>query len=228
MNPITIKVSTDDRARFERRGEPVAIGVSLPRGEALPSASWSLVDERDRHVPVQTTVLDRWGDQSIRWMLVEFQAVVPADVPSHYSLLNGSPAIGRPLTFTPSAAGIAVDTGVAQFNLPGSGAIGIADARVRNQTVLTDLTIQAEDGDGRPYTFAIRRTSITRSGPLSAIVLQEGNLVARDGTPWIESTLTLAVSCRSRSGARRSVVHGILVPRNTRTAFGTWVIRARC
>ena len=88
MNPITIKVSTDDRARFERRGEPVAIGVSFPRGEVLSGASWSLIDERGTHVPVQTTVLDRWGDQSIRWMLVEFQADATANGPSHYSLVE--------------------------------------------------------------------------------------------------------------------------------------------
>ena len=191
MNSLTIKVSTDERGRFERRGEPVAIGVSLPRGEVSSSASWSLADERDRHVPVQATVLDRWGDQSIRWMLVEFQADAAANGASDYSLRESSSAISDSLTLAQSAAALTVNTGVAQFIVPNSGAIAIAEARVGNQAALTDLTVKAEDSDGRSYEFAIRRTSITRSGPLTAVVLLEGDLVAADGTPWIESNVTL-------------------------------------
>jgi hypothetical protein len=212
-DPITIKVSVDDRARFERRGEPVAIGVSLRRSEASSDASWSLVDERGTAVPVQTTILDRWGDQSIRWMLVEFRAVAAPDRPTHYSLVNNSVAIGGQLTVTPSAAGLTVNTGSAQFVVPGSGAVAIAEARVGSHAVLTDLTVAAEGSDGRHYTFAIRKTSIARAGPLTAIVLLEGDLVAADGTPWIESTVTLQfygrlgavrveVSCANARAAR--------------------------
>jgi hypothetical protein len=188
---VSIKVSVDDRARFERRGEPVAIGVSFPRGDVSSGASWSLVDERGTPVPVQTTILDGWGDQSIRWMLVEFQAVASANAPSYYSLINNSIPIGDLLTVTPSTAGLTVNTGRAQFVVPGSGAIAIAEARVGSRTVLTDLTVEAEDGDGRSYKFAVRRSSITRAGPLTAVVLLEGDLVASDRTPWIESSVTL-------------------------------------
>lgn len=213
MNPITITASTGDRGGFERRGEPVAIGVSLPRGEVMSGASWLLIDERGSRVPVQTTVLDWWGDQSIRWMLVEFQAVAKAKGPSQYLLSKGSMAVGDPLTVTPSADGLTVDTGLARFVVPDRGAIAIAHARVRNQTVLTDLTLHAEDGDGRPCTFAIRRTSISNTGPLTASVLHEGNLVDPDGTPWIEASVMLQfhaglgavrveVSCRNTHAAR--------------------------
>ena len=153
--------------------------------------SWSLADERGRRVPVQTTVLDRWGDQSVRWMLVEFQAAATPNAPSHYSLATGPIAGSDPLTVTQSAAGLTVDTGIAQFRVPTTGALAVAEARVANRSVLTDLAVQAEDAEGRQYRFAIRRTSIARAGPLTSIVLQEGDLVARDGTPWIESTVTL-------------------------------------
>ena len=76
--------------------------------------------------------------------------------------------------------------------MPSSSArLPVGKAHVGNHTALTDLTVKAEDGDGRQYWFALRRTSIRRAGPLTAIVLLEGDLVARDGTPWIESTLSL-------------------------------------
>lgn len=188
--------------------------MSFPRGEVSSGASWSLVDERDDPVPVQTTVLDRWGDQSIRWVLVEFQAGAAANGASYYSLRNSSTEIsGDLLTVTPSGAGLAINTGTAQFIVPTSGAIAIAEARVGNQAVLADLTVAAEDSDGRHYRFAVRRTSITRAGPLTATVVHEGDLVAADGTPWLESTVMLQfhgglgavrveVSCTNPQAAR--------------------------
>ena len=209
-----ITVSTDDRARFERRGEPVAIGVSLPRGEVLPSASWSLVDERDRHVPVQTTVLDRWGDGSVRWMLVEFQAVVPADAPSHYSLLNGSPAIGRPLTVTPSAAGTCRRyrrRTVQSCRAAARSALPMHASGIKPSLPISRSRRKMATGCPTRSPFAAPRSrEAVRS---SAIVLHEGNLVARDGTPWIEATVTLQflaglgavrveVSCRNPRAAQ--------------------------
>ena len=142
-------------------------------------------------MPAQTTVLDCWGDQSIRWMLVEFQAGAGANGASYYSLASNSIAIGDRLTVTPSASGFAVNTRRAQFVVPGSGAMAIADARVGAQTVLTDLTVEAEDADGESYKLSVRRSSITRAGPLTAVVFLEGDLVTRDGTPWIECSVTL-------------------------------------
>jgi hypothetical protein len=170
--------------------------VSFPRGEVASGESWSLVDEGGKPVPAQATILDRWGDGSIRWMLVEFRADAAANVAAHYSLRNDLIAIGEPLAVTPSADGLAVNTGTAQFIVPGSGAIALAEGRIGNQTVLTDLRVEAEDGDGRPCRFAIRRNSITRAGPLTAVVLLEGDLVAADGTPWLESTVTLQFHAR--------------------------------
>ena len=115
MDPVSvsIKVSADDRARFERHGEPVAIGVSFPRGEVSSSESWSLIDEHSTPVPAQTTILDRWGDQSIRWMLVEFQADVTSTGASNYTLVNKHFAIGTGLTLTPSALSRSLGIGFA-------------------------------------------------------------------------------------------------------------------
>ena len=186
--------------------------MSFPRGE-VSSTEWSLADERGGSVPVQTSVLDRWGDQSVRWMLVEFHASAAANGASHYSLRNSSVAISSNLTVTPSAAGLTVDTGIAQFIVPQSGPVAIAQADVASQTVLTDLTVVAEDADGRAYRFATRRASITRAGSLTAIVCLEGDLVGGDGTPWLESTVTLQfhaglgavrveVSCTNTRAAR--------------------------
>jgi len=188
---IAIKLIVDDRARFSRRGEPVTMGVSFPRGEVRSGEPWSLMDEGGTLVPAQTTILDRWGDESVRWMLVEFQADVAADGGAGYSLVNRPIATSRRLTVTSSADGLTVDTGVARFIVPQSGTAAMTRAEIANQAVLTDLTVTADDAEGRAYRFAISRTSLTRSGPLTAIIQHQGSLVAGDGPPWVEATVTL-------------------------------------
>src|SRR5829696_4525723 len=87
FRPIVLTVTGDATLTpFERHGEPVSIGVSCPRGAAMRSARWALTDQRGRNVPVQTTVLDRWGDGSVRWLLAEFHADADAGQPSFYAL----------------------------------------------------------------------------------------------------------------------------------------------
>ena len=87
FRPIVIKVAADaSLPAFERHGEPVSIGVGCPRGAVPALQRWRLTEQRGRPVRVQTTALDRWGDGSIRWLLAEFQADVPASAPGWYAL----------------------------------------------------------------------------------------------------------------------------------------------
>src|SRR6516162_5985930 len=57
-----------------RRGEPVSCGIPWPRGVLTdPSKLW-LSDSRGQAAVLQTRVLDRWPDGSVRWLLVDWQA----------------------------------------------------------------------------------------------------------------------------------------------------------
>ena len=188
---VPVRVSGDDRAQFDRRGEPVSLGVPFPRGAVASGESWSLIKDGGKSLPVQTTILDRWGDGSVRWMLADFQADVSAGHTSNYSLVNLPFPASTPLTLTHSPAGLAVNTGAAQFVLPQTGGVAIARVEVDDRIALTDLTVTADDSEGRHYRLEIRQSSVLRSGPLTAIVRHDGDLVAADGTAWLASTVTL-------------------------------------
>jgi hypothetical protein len=99
FRPIVITVATDpDQPPLERHGEPVAAGIACPRGSVQRSAQWALTDQRGRLTPLQATVLDRWGDGSVRWLLAEFSADVDGETPSVYALTpdgdGDSPSMG--------------------------------------------------------------------------------------------------------------------------------------
>ena len=53
--------------------EPLTIGVPVRRGVWREEAHLKLTDPFGDLVPVQTRVLDRWPDGSIRWVLLDFK-----------------------------------------------------------------------------------------------------------------------------------------------------------
>jgi hypothetical protein len=114
--------------------EPVSFGVPMPKGVAHDPGAWSL-EAGDHVLPTATTVLDRWGDGSIRWMLVESQLparlslplslrrVDRADSPVEYPTLSVAAADGRIVVDTGRLRGV-VASGTA-FPL---GVLGSPDA----------------------------------------------------------------------------------------------------
>ena len=194
FRPIVLTVSTDPALPpFERHGEPVAIGVSCPRGAATRAARWALTDQRGRNVPVQTTVLDRWGDGSVRWLLAEFQAEIDASQPGYYAFAPDAESDAVPDRITIEHAGetLRVWTGGAVIDVPRTGTAFISDAEVGGRPLLQSTEIVAEDASGGKYRFTIDRTLVERSGPLRAVIRLDGHFANRTRRRWLDGSLRL-------------------------------------
>ena len=59
-----------------RRGEPVTVGLPWPRGTVADDGQFRLIGPDGSERTLQTNVLDRWSDGSIRWCLFDFLATV--------------------------------------------------------------------------------------------------------------------------------------------------------
>ena len=191
---IAITVATDpELPPFDRRGEPVTVGVALPRGQVQRGDGWSLQDSSGAEVPVQTTTLDRWGDGSVRWQLVEFQASAAAGTPSVYRLQPGVAATVATGALTVEHAGenLLVATGAARFSVPRSGTALFSDVQVSGLSVLGASSIDAEDVDGKRYQFVTRRATVERAGLLRAVVHLAGGFEDADGERWLDATVRL-------------------------------------
>src|SRR6516164_7255920 len=57
-----------------RRGEPVSCGIPWPQGVLTDPARLWLSDSRGQAAVLQTRVLDRWPDGSVRWLLLDWLA----------------------------------------------------------------------------------------------------------------------------------------------------------
>jgi len=85
-----IPLRVTERQGFDRDAQPVSTGVPLPAGHLWDPASVRLMDPEGRQLPLQTEVLSRWPDGSIRWLLLDFQASVAAGAVAEYVLEYGS------------------------------------------------------------------------------------------------------------------------------------------
>jgi len=106
--------------------EPITSGIPLPRHLNITDAtSLRLLDSTGVPIPAQFTPLARWGGapagtaQPIRWVLLDFQASVPASGTAVYSLQQGGPgpSPSSTLKVTEGADAVRVNTGAAEFRI---------------------------------------------------------------------------------------------------------------
>ncbi len=113
-----------ETAGVERVVEPVTTGIPLPRGAASDVRGLRLVRSADgQQVPAQFRVTGHWRPGgSIRWVLVDFQADLPAGGRQEYVLEFG-PGVGAkatvasPVEVEEEPDRYIVDTGAARFVL---------------------------------------------------------------------------------------------------------------
>ena len=112
---FSVPLKIRDNSGVARRGWPVTTGVPVPAGAVQEVTQLRLTDSSGREIPAQFTVLSRYGalDNSLRWVLLDFQADVPAKGETTVQLRNDRPAeaIPAPIRITENGAAISVDTG---------------------------------------------------------------------------------------------------------------------
>jgi hypothetical protein len=175
-----------------RRGEPVTVGLPMPRGVVAEAAALTLADEVGQVVPSQVRVLDRWSDGTIRWALFDFQADKGSSGDARYAVCADKVATGagRPegLAPTPVTHGgapqggaarrpamhvssdpraIRVDVGDVQFVIGRRGAFHFRVRDLRARLAIADAV-------GRAWQVKVDSAAVEEEGPLRTAVLVRG------------------------------------------------------
>ena len=112
---FSVPLQIRDNSGTARRDWPVTTGVPLPVGVVPDVGQLRLTDAAGREIPAQFTVLSRYGarDNSLRWVLLDFQIDVPAHDEVTLQLRNDRPAqaVSAPIRITENRETITVDTG---------------------------------------------------------------------------------------------------------------------
>ncbi|MBI4775170.1 MAG: hypothetical protein HY788_13525 [Deltaproteobacteria bacterium] len=172
--------------------EPITSGIPLPRRlNVVDSSGLRLLDSTGVPIPAQFTPLARWGgaptqtSQPIRWVLLDFQASIPASGTTVYSLQQGGPgpSPSASLTVTDGADTVTVNTGAAEFRISkshgGLSAPGLASPMYGRLKAGSDLS----DTLTGPVTV-----SVVLQGPMRASVHVRGAYRDSTGQALMEYT----------------------------------------
>lgn len=220
-----------DEAPIARSGEPVTLGLPLPRAACVDPQHIALIDAAGAGRPVQVQALDHWPDGSIRWALVDLQADVDRDARrTRYELLVCDRAVQPPagprIIVSPHGGDLTVDTGAARFSIRPGERFPCADVTIGERRV-TDASrtgLFVEDAAGRRLTTVIDRVEAEHIGALRTVVRCEGRLVGPD------RKASLHLITRLHFFAGSATVRIVLTLRNPRAAGhpgGRWTLGER-
>ncbi len=142
---VTVPVGVEDGSGLPRAGWPVRCGVPFAQGALKPDAAFELRGPDGKAVPVQTAPMATWLDGSLKWLLVDFPADVPADGYVFYTLTGKA---GAPVTGTPVAElrGEEIRLPSGSFTVSGENLLGLFGPE----------DLWWEDGVGQKYFFRLQ------------------------------------------------------------------------
>ena len=186
-----------------RLGEPVTIGVPFVRGALQPGASLVLCDEGDRFLPMQSQPLVCWPDGSVRWLLCDFMADLPAAGEAIYHLMPGTAEFSpkSPLSIEQGEESWLIRTGEADFTV--DRRILRPFLRVRTaagEVLASPAEVRLTDDQGRKWTPHIDRLTIEAAGPVRGTLVFSGGFRRQGGKELLRFEARLhcyAASARS-------------------------------
>jgi hypothetical protein len=168
----------------ERFLEPVTCSLPWPRGMLKEDSFLILRDDQGQPIPLQTRILDRWPDGSVRWLLLDWQASVKGDC--RYRLQVSElpegpvppPAVG--VRIQEGNGRITIDTGRAEFRLAIGGPVAFRSAFMSFPAMPEakdlDTCFFVEDKAGRVYEPVVTKLRVEDPGPIRACIAIEAEL----------------------------------------------------
>src|SRR5207245_2685714 len=151
---LALPLALEESAGVARHAWPASASVPLPRGRVQsPDKLW-LAAPGGRAAPLQARALERWPDGSVRWLLLDFLADVPAGQAATFTLRDGAPpapASGARVRLEAGRDGARVlDTGALHATVPARGEALLADLAAGPVRLAGAVPLPALAVDGAP------------------------------------------------------------------------------
>ena len=161
-----------------RNNEYVRVGVPCAKGAFSSVAGLQLLTPANEALPVQTAILKKWHDGSVKWLLLDFAATVPAHERVVYRLAKNStllPTVPTAITITKGSDLWRVTTGRAEFVVDAKEFRPFKSISINKEEVLASGGASRLLGlEERTLTPVVESISAETEGPLRAIIRLEG------------------------------------------------------
>ncbi|HUI26350.1 MAG TPA: beta-L-arabinofuranosidase domain-containing protein [Candidatus Kryptonia bacterium] len=189
-----VSIRVDEPLGVARTNWPLTTGVPFPRGQVRDPVSMALKQSGGRSLTLQTRVLSRWDDKSVRWLLADFPLNIGARVEQTLDLVPGKaapPAARVQVRERPTA--IEVDTGPLRFSVPRDRFAIVQDVRLSGRLALggpvrgfvraevetpTSVAAERRPASDNPPIGAPRTLIVRDRGPVRAEIEMRGQLGA--------------------------------------------------
>ena len=227
--PVCVPIDAQEPAGYDRKHALCAIGVPLPRGAVRDPARLILTDDAGHPQLTQTRVLASWPDGSAKWLLVESQVAMAAHERRRFLLRETSvtpveTAQGCVTVSTLSEMRYRIDTGAAQFDIGGRGAL--IDAVTLDGISMLDAAgvyMSLTGCTGRVYGPVVQEARLEAAGPVRATLVLCGHLARGDGPREKASTLAFEARLSFVAGSAAVTIELTLHnPRAARHPGGLW------
>ncbi len=185
-SPILFEL--EDKSGKHRYFEPVSLGVPFPQGKFLNSSSIGLVDENGDGVPSGATVLDRWPDQSLKWVLFDLLISMPPFGCKRFILdvkdTKDSGEKQNGLAFKEDAQEFVIQTGCSEFYIDKNQFKPFNAVVVNGKRVSLDRSLTFLKGENDElYTPEIECCKVERSNAVKLILCFEGCFSEQNSNP---------------------------------------------
>jgi hypothetical protein len=116
---MTVSVPLRINAPIDIIGQPVTVGVPLPRGVLREAEKLTLTDADGKPVPLQVKPLARWADGTVKWLLCDFVIDRMAARSQSWQLCQGEQPVFSGCTIRESTRGVQVHTVAGEFLVAG-------------------------------------------------------------------------------------------------------------
>jgi len=203
--PLAVPLDVREVAGVARQAFPARASVPLPRGRVRDARTLWLASPSQRPALLQSRVLERWPDGSVRWLLLDFVADVPAGAHATYTLRAGTPAtpVKMPGVEMRVRDGTRVlASGALRVTVPGGGKPMLAELSTGSHALAAPVALPTLVVDGLPggpprpgpttvETEGPVRTELLLTGHYPQGIRYEARLAVFAGQPLVRVQLTI-------------------------------------
>jgi hypothetical protein len=219
-NALAVPLALEESAGVTRRAWPATASVPFARGRLRSTDSLWVAAPDGTSTLAQPRVIERWPDGSLRWVLLDFLADVPAHAVATYTLRDGPPGRAPPgarVRVQPvTDGGRRLDSGALRATVPGRGTVLLADltaadTRLAGPVLLPSLVVEGRHGAPPSRDrLAIEtegpvRTELLLTGRYADGIAYELRIAAFAGQQFLRLRLTLVNLGDARYAPLRSL-----------------------
>ncbi len=181
-NEQTVEIIIEESLGLDRFREPVTAGIPFPKGLLKDRNSLTLIGKKNKPIPLQAETLAVWPDQSIKWLLLDFEADGSAKSALSYFLhvdssLSEKPVHSEGIKMSDDDSCITVNTGKALFVMDKKIFLPFKSIKLRGDEILDvrSSCIILKDENQDVLIPSIENMHVETAGALRSSIRAEGH-----------------------------------------------------